>query len=617
MYAKEGHFVQLTTFHCVLYKVKLPTITPLITLRVTIQIASDIYASNLKNVLEMDCLNGTLIGLAVRIDVLRLVGPPPTWNLVCKRLFVVFLDGTSLRIVLRGDGRGPRRDNDEQVSELGGQGNDQGNDNIQGNVGNVMMNNNRVGCTYKEFLACNPKEYDRKGGREVAIGMSWDNFKVLMREEFCLSNEMKKLETELWNHAMVGAGHVAYTNRLARQVPHLATLKSKKVEKGGSPGSNIVTGIELGELGFSYKIEIASGQLVEIDKVIKGCKLEIEGRVFDINLIPFKSGSFDIIIGMYWLSNHKDEIICHEKEIEFWFEIIPRAMPNAKPPYRLAPSEIEELSGQLKELQEKGSQYFSKIDLRSGYHQLRVHEDDILKTAFRTRYRHFESIVMPFGLTNAPAIFMDLMNRTKEEHKEHLGLILELLEREKIYAKFSKCELWLREVQFRGHVMNGDGIHKSKTYDWGEGQENAFQTLKDKLCNALVLALYDGPKNFMMYCDALGLGLGRVLMQRGKEKVKPKRIRSMNMTLRLGIKDKILAAQKEAHDESAGFQRGLDKMIERRSDEALYYPDQIWVPLKCDDIAVYVSRCLTYLKVNVEHQRPSGLLQQPEIPKWK
>ncbi|GJY85918.1 putative reverse transcriptase domain-containing protein [Tanacetum coccineum] len=137
---------------------------------------------------------------------------------------------------------------------------------------------------------------------------------------------------------------------------------------------------------------------------------------------------------------------------------------------------IDDLFDQL-----QGSQFFSKIDLRSGYHQLRVHEDDILKTAFRTRYGHFEFTVMPFGLTNAPAVFMDLMNKvcmpyldkfvivfiddiliyykTREEHVKHLRLVLELLKKEKLYAKFSKCEFWLREVQFLGHVINGNGIH--------------------------------------------------------------------------------------------------------------------------------------------------------------
>ncbi|GKE72615.1 putative reverse transcriptase domain-containing protein [Tanacetum coccineum] len=129
----------------------------------------------------------------------------------------------------------------------------------------------------------------------------------------------------------------------------------------------------------------------------------------------------------------------------------------------------------------QGACCFSKIDLRSGYHQLRVREEDIPKTAFRTRYGHFEFIVMPFGLTNAPAIFMDLMNcvckpyldkfvivliddiliysKSKEEHEVHLKTILDLLKKEKLYAKFTKCEFWLKEVQFLGHVVNRDGIY--------------------------------------------------------------------------------------------------------------------------------------------------------------
>ncbi|GKB56959.1 reverse transcriptase domain-containing protein [Tanacetum coccineum] len=351
------------------------------------------------------------------------------WDFGCNnwRLCVVFLDGTSLKV---GDGRKEGQGgqvggrgvqvggqgsevNDAQVGDQGrGQGNGRNqnsnaaNDNIQGDVSR--------GCTYKEFLACNPKEYDGKGG------MSWEDFKTLTKEEFCSSNEMQKLETELWNHAMVGAGYAAYTDRfheLARLVPHLVTSEAtepktiqkavqiagiltnealrngsikKNPEKRGNWGepsrdknvrddnkrtrtrnafattanpvrreytgtapkkprpardvTSVVVptmlgswelrepgkrkGIHVGSRGgslgpehrngfisttfiplldvesidleFSYEIEIASEQLVEIDKVIRGCKLEIEGYVFDINLIPFGSGSFDVIIGMDW-----------------------------------------------------------------------------------------------------------------------------------------------------------------------------------------------------------------------------------------------------------------------------------------------------------------------------
>nr|GEX21447.1 hypothetical protein [Tanacetum cinerariifolium] len=248
---------------------------------------------------------------------------------------------------------------------------------------------------------------------------------------------------------------------------------------------------------------------------------------------------------------------------------------------------------------------------------------------------------MPFGLTNTPA--------TQEEHVEHLRLVLELLKKEKLYAKFSKCGFWLREVQFLGHVINGNRIYvdpskikaaknwkaprtlteKYNTFDWGEEQELAFQTLKDNFYNTPILALPDRPEDFVVYCDVFGIGLGCVLMQKGnviayasrqvkihennytthdlelgavvfalkiwrhylkanvvadalsrKEKVKPKRVRTINMILQSSVKDRILAAQKEAVDEFEGLQRGLGEIIEQRSDGTLYYLDRIWVPLK-------------------------------------
>ncbi|GKD92208.1 putative reverse transcriptase domain-containing protein [Tanacetum coccineum] len=109
---------------------------------------------------------------------------------------------------------------------------------------------------------------------------------------------------------------------------------------------------------------------------------------------------------------------------------------------------IDDLFDQL-----QGSSVYSKIDLRSGYHQLRVREEDIPKTAFRTRYGHYEFQVMPFGLTNAPA------NKQDHEHKEHLKQILKLLKKEELYAKFSKCVFWIPKVQFLGYVIDSKGIH--------------------------------------------------------------------------------------------------------------------------------------------------------------
>ncbi|KAL5558538.1 hypothetical protein UlMin_034749 [Ulmus minor] len=224
-----------------------------------------------------------------------------------------------------------------------------------------------------------------------------------------------------------------------------------------------------------------------------------------------------------------------DREITFEIELLPGTAPISKAPYRMAPAELKELQTQLQELldkgfirpshspwgapvlfvkkkdgtlrmcidyrelnkmtiknkyplpriddlfdQLKGAAIFSKIDLRSGYHQLKIKENDIPKSAFRTRYGHYEFLMMPFGLTNAPAAFMDLMNRVfkeyldkfvivfiddiliysrnRDEHAEHLRVTLQTLKEHRLYAKFSKCEFWLDRVQFLGHVISKEGI---------------------------------------------------------------------------------------------------------------------------------------------------------------
>ncbi|GJU98258.1 putative reverse transcriptase domain-containing protein [Tanacetum coccineum] len=295
---------------------------------------------------------------------------------------------------------------------------------------------------------------------------------------------------------------------------------------------------------------------------------------------------------------------------------IVRDFPKVFPEDLLGVPPTRQLSEQLKELSDKGFirpssspwgapvlfvkkkdgsfrmcidyRELNKLTVKNCYHQLRVREEDILKTAFRTRYGHYEFQVMPFGLTNAPAVFMDLMNRvckpyldkfvivfiddiliyskSKQEHEEHLKLILELLKKEELYAKFSKCEFWIPKVQFLGHVIDSEGIHvdpakiesvkdwaspKSPTeirqflglagyyrrfiegfskiakpmtkltqkkvkFEWGDKQEAAFQLLKQKLCSAPILALPEGSEDFIVYCDASKKGLGAVLMQREK-----------------------------------------------------------------------------------------------------
>nr|GFB49682.1 hypothetical protein [Tanacetum cinerariifolium] len=233
--------------------------------------------------------------------------------------------------------------------------------------------------------------------------------------------------------------------------------------------------------------------------------------------------------------------------------------PVARAPYRLAPSGMKDLSKQLKELSDKGFIRPSFLTLGSsspiyqkeGWIVQDVHRLPGIKqtnvkgprgrhskTAFRTRYEHYEFQVMPFGLTNAPAVFMDLMNRDDKKHEEHLKAILELIKEEELYAKFSKCEFWIPKVQFLGHVIDSQGLaryyrrfikgfskiakpmtmltQKKVKFEWGDKQEAAFQLLKQELCSAPILALPEGSEDFIIYCDASNKGLGAVLMQREK-----------------------------------------------------------------------------------------------------
>ncbi|GJW05210.1 putative reverse transcriptase domain-containing protein [Tanacetum coccineum] len=394
-----------------------------------------------------------------------------------------------------------------------------------------------------------------------------------------------------------------------------------------------------------YDIEMADGNLVSTNTIIQGCTLTMLNQPFEIDLMPIKLGRIIcdekvvhipikgetlIIRVMEKKSDEKrleDTPVVREflkvfpedlpglppvRQVEFQIDLIPRTTLVARAPYRLAPSEMQELSNQLQELSDQGfirastspwgapvlfvkkkdgsfrmcidyrelnklivknhyplpriddlfdqlqgSSVYSKIDLRSGYHQLRVRDEDIPKTAFKTRYKHYEFQVMPFGLTNAPAVFMDLMNhvckpyldkfvivfiddiliysRNKEEHANHLRIILELLKKEKLYAKFSKCDFWIRIVQFLGHLIDSQGLHVDPAKieavkNWASptipteihqflglaNQETAFQLLKQKLCEAPILALPEGNDDFVVYCDASHQGLGAVLMQREK-----------------------------------------------------------------------------------------------------
>nr|GEW06328.1 hypothetical protein [Tanacetum cinerariifolium] len=220
------------------------------------------------------------------------------------------------------------------------------------------------------------------------------------------------------------------------------------------------------------------------------------------------------------------------RQVEFKIKLIPSAVPIARAPYRLASSELKELSDQLKELSEKG---FIR-PIKNRYPLLRI--DDLFdQLQGLSVYSKID-----LRLTNALTVFMDLMNRVckpyldkfmivfiddiliyskyKEDYEKHLKTILELLKNEKLYAKFSKCDLWLKSVQFLGHVINNNGVHVDPAkYEWGMEEEEAFQTLKQKLCSAPILALPEGTKNFIVYCDASLKGFGAVLMQKEKKEL--------------------------------------------------------------------------------------------------
>nr|GFA16156.1 retrotransposable element Tf2 [Tanacetum cinerariifolium] len=229
-----------------------------------------------------------------------------------------------------------------------------------------------------------------------------------------------------------------------------------------------------------------------------------------------------------------------------------------------APVVIDDLFDQL-----QGSSVYSKIDLRSGYHQLRVREQDVPKTAFKTQYGHYKFQVMPFRLTNAPV--------NEKEHEEHLKAILELLKKEKLYGKFSKCEFWIPK---------------------GVNEENAFQLIKQKLCIVLILALPEGSEDFMVYCDASHKGLGNVLMQKEKEnvvadalgrkeRIEPLWVRALVMSIGLDLPKQVIKAQIEAlkpknlENEYVGGMIRKDipnERLEPRADGTLSLSSGSWLP---------------------------------------
>ncbi|GJR02259.1 putative reverse transcriptase domain-containing protein [Tanacetum coccineum] len=368
------------------------------------------------------------------------------------------------------------------------------------------------------------------------------------------------------------------------------------------------------------------------------------------------------------------------QQVEFQIDLVPSVVPVARVPYLLAPAELQELSTQLQEIsgrgfvrpssspwgapvlfvkkkdgsfwmcidyrklnrltvknryplprindlfdQLQGSRVYSKIDLRSGYHQLRVREEDIPKTKFRTRYDHYEFQVMPFGLTNAPAVFMDLMNRVCKPYLDRVVIVF--IDYILIYSKSRKeHEGHLKLILSEGIHVDPDKIESIK--DWAspktpteihqflEKAKAAFKMLKQKLYSVQILALPERSENFVVYCDASHKGLGAVLMQKEKviayasrqlkvhkknytthnlelglvvfalkmwrhylygtkkanvvadalsrkERSKPLRVRALVMTIGLNLPKQILSAHSEAMKEENFINKDLHGMIDK------------------------------------------------------
>ncbi|GKB08356.1 putative reverse transcriptase domain-containing protein [Tanacetum coccineum] len=425
--------------------------------------------------------------------------------------------------------------------------------------------------------------------------------------------------------------------------------------RDASPDSNVITGTFL--LNNHYaKILFDTGA----DRSFEAKDNSEEKRLKDVPIVrDFPEVFPEDLLG-----------IPPARQVEFQIDLVQGVAPVARASFRLAPSKMKELAEQLQELSDKGfirpssspwgapilfvkkkdgsfhmcidyhelnkltvknrypfpriddlfdqlqgSSVYSKIDLRSGYHQLRVHEEDIPKTAFRTRYGYYEFQVMPFGLTNAPAMFMDLMNRVckqyfdkfvivfiddiliysknKEEHEEHLKLILELLKKEEFYTKFSKCEFWIPKIHEKNytthdlelgavvfalkmwrHYLYGTRCtvftdHKSLQHILDQKELNMRQRRWLELLSDYDCDIRYHPGKANVVADALSR----------KERSKPLRVRALVMTIRLNLPKQILEAQTEslkpenltAEDVGGMLRQDLTKeILKPRADGTLY-----------------------------------------------
>nr|GFA22339.1 putative reverse transcriptase domain-containing protein [Tanacetum cinerariifolium] len=368
----------------------------------------------------------------------------------------------------------------------------------------------------------------------------------------------------------------------------------------------------------SYEVKLTDGRVVSTNTILRGCALNLVNHLFEINLMPIKLGTFDVIIGMDWLILHDAVIVCGKKEVhvplkkrtlvvkgndcvsrlkvvscmkvkkyvdrgsylfvaqvvekepaerrledvpvicefpdvfpedlpglppprkvEFEIELFSGAAPMARVPYRLAPSKMKELATQLQELSDKGFIRPSSspwgasvlfVKKKDGSFHMCIDYHELNKLTIKNRYP-LPRIDDLFDQLQGSSVYSkidlrsDITSFNKEEHEEHLRIILKLLQKEKLYAKFSKCEFWLDSVKFLGHVINSQGVHvdpakveaiKSWTAPKSSTEVKQFLGLAAYYLSAPILALLEGSEDFVVYCDASLKGYGGVLMEREK-----------------------------------------------------------------------------------------------------
>ncbi|GJS72705.1 putative reverse transcriptase domain-containing protein [Tanacetum coccineum] len=382
-------------------------------------------------------------------------------------------------------------------------------------------------------------------------------------------------------------------------------------------GSKVIRGTDAQRKSRQERKIRKFSRVYAIKELSPGSKLVTVNHLFEIDLMPIELGMFDVIIGMDWLVKRDTVIICGEKvvripygnktltiesdkglppsrQVEFQIDLVSGAAPVARAPYRLAPSEMRELSVQLQELLEKGF--------------IRLSSSPWGAPVLFVKKKDSSSIVVIDDIL--------VYSKDEEEHGKHLKIILELLKKERLYAKFSKCDFWLDSVQFLGHVIDRNGVHvdpakikviKNWVAPMTPTEVRQFLgltgfTIELFLISAPILTLPEGTKDFVVYCDASLKGYGVVLMQR----------------------EKVIAyasRQLKVHKENLG--RLIKQIFELRPDGTRCFGNRIWLPRfgGLRDLIMHEShksnKCLTCAKVKAEHQKPSGLLQQPEIPVWK